>query len=248
MSVTVIRAWLARRNLPIFSRQDRQNEVSDHDDLTSSAASRRYRNIVDIARWVAKKDPQALSSILKTLLRPLQAEQMCGILEEPYGAPSSVRAWGFFGEDIGITPLSVFLYRNQLDMSSQIHTVNLSTDLILPTPWNTARYMSAIAHIGTGRELGPWTQDPGNHSVELWLPWRIAFVHGGNHSISAGILADEGTIVPTTVYDLSPCLSAVSCDGTYFRYEDGTPCAAVRDPRRAAVFAIGQLMVNLSAN
>lgn len=247
MSVAAIRAWSVLRKLSIFSRQGQQDEVSDHDCPTSPAASRRYSNIVDIARRVAKKDPRALSSMLKTLLRPLQAEQMCGLLEEPYGAPSAVRTWGFFGEDIGMIPLSVFLYRNQLDLSSQSHAVNLSTDLILPTPWNTERYVSAITHIGTDRELGPWTQD-GNHSVELWLPWRIAFVHGGNHSISAGILAGEGTVAPTTVYDLSPCLSAVSCDGTFFRYQDGSPCAAVRDPRRAAVFAIGRLMVGLHAN
>ncbi|WP_323129610.1 DUF6710 family protein, partial [Klebsiella pneumoniae] len=30
---------------------------------------------------------------------------------------------------------------------------------------------------------------PINHRVTLWLPWRIGFVRGGNHSIASGVLA-----------------------------------------------------------
>ncbi|WP_306464925.1 DUF6710 family protein [Duffyella gerundensis] len=49
--------------------------------------------------------------------------------------------------------------------------------------------------------------------VELWLPWRIAFVKGGNHSLAAGILSGEGLLLPERVFNMQDLLNRVSTNG-----------------------------------
>ncbi|MFM2495527.1 DUF6710 family protein [Salmonella enterica] len=42
----------------------------------------------------------------------------------------------------------------------------------------------------------PWVQDI-NHRVTLWLPWRIGFVRGGNHSMALlQIVGGDKLIIP----------------------------------------------------
>ncbi|EQA1904414.1 DUF6710 family protein [Escherichia coli] len=80
-----------------------------------------------------------------------------------------------------------------------------------------------------------------NHRVTLWLPWRIGFVRGGNHSIASGVLAGEGEVIPDTVYDMRYLLDIVSTDG-YYWYMSGKICERVSDYRTAAFFEIGRLL------
>lgn len=207
------------------------------------ALREQFRNIRALAKDVAHIDPGALPSLVKVLLRPLQAEQMCGVVErDNHRAPSAVSPLDFFGHDLGDPSLSMMLRRLELEVEASGYEVDLAADIVLTTPWHRDRLSHAVGCIGTGRASGPWTPDPLNHSVELWLPWRIAFVHGGNHSIAAGILAGEGTLVPRTVLDMAPALEQVSCDGAFFSRPDGSHCAQVVDARRAGVFLVGQLM------
>ncbi|GAB3261439.1 hypothetical protein GCM10027296_35460 [Chitinimonas naiadis] len=113
----------------------------------------------------------------------------------------------------------------------------------MPTPWNRDRYELALATIGSAKGQGVWRQDL-NHTISVWLPWGIAFVTGGNHSITAGILAGEGVIVANEVYDLARIFDLVACDG--YEYKDvrsGQVVGLVNDYRRAAVFEIGRLML-----
>ncbi|WP_319950300.1 DUF6710 family protein, partial [Klebsiella pneumoniae] len=84
--------------------------------------------------------------------------------------------------------------------------------------------------------------DNSNHYVELWLPWRIGFVGGGNHSITAGILAGEGTLIPEHVYDMSWLFELVRTDGNHW-FVDDHKVEAVKSGRSAAVFEIGRLLV-----
>ncbi|WP_312826664.1 DUF6710 family protein, partial [Escherichia coli] len=80
-----------------------------------------------------------------------------------------------------------------------------------------------------------WQQDRTNHYVELWLPWRIGFVRGGNHSITAGILAGEGPLIPEHVWDMSFLFERISTDGLYW-YVDGKKTEDVKSWRAAAIF------------
>lgn len=120
--------------------------------------------------------------------------------------------------------------------------VRLASDIILPCPWHRERAKWALVNIGTGKRFGPWKEDA-NHVVTLWMPWRIAFVIGGNHSIVAGIITGEGEITPSYVYDLSSVLDRVDCDGRYYRWrETGKLITKVTEARIAAVFEIGRIL------
>jgi hypothetical protein len=70
---------------------------------------------------------------------------------------------------------------------------------------------------------------------------RIGFVRGGNHSITAGILAGEGTVIPEHVYDMSWLFELVRTDGNHW-FVDGQKAEAVKSGRSAAVFEIGRLL------
>ena len=104
-------------------------------------------------------------------------------------------------------------------------------------------YTNALWSIGAQKGFDAWTQD-GNHRLSVLLPWGIAFVHGGNHSIAAGILAGEGTLLAEEVLDATSLLDLVSCDGQHYRSKStGKAIARVQDHRRAAVFEIGRLIL-----
>lgn len=68
-------------------------------------------------------------------------------------------------------------------------------------------------------------------------------VGGGNHSIAAGILGQEGYLVPADVMDLSPLFDRVDCDGIHFLdKQTRQPIARVANERMGAFFEIGRLM------
>ncbi|ENT6626225.1 DUF6710 family protein, partial [Salmonella enterica subsp. enterica serovar Senftenberg] len=126
-----------------------------------------------------------------------------------------------------------------LRLAAEDFPLALATAKILPWPWGESSYRSALADIGSAKG-NPWVQDI-NHRVTLWLPWRIGFVRGGNHSIASGVLAGEGEVIPDTVYDMRYLLDIVSTDG-YYWYMSGKICERVSDYRTAAFFEIGRLL------
>lgn len=143
----------------------------------------------------------------------------------------------------------VYLSNNKFiafrDLKKEVKTskkIKLSTDLILPWPWNRERLQTCISNIGEGREWGKWIQDYDNHSVEVWLPMGVAWVYGGNHSISIGII-QGGEIEPEHYYDISDVYKYVRCNGIdYRRINDDVIIAPVRNVDYAAIFEIGRLL------
>lgn len=112
----------------------------------------------------------------------------------------------------------------------------------MPEPWSKERLINAVPRIGADREWGPFRQDP-NHLIELWLPIRVAWVFGGNHSIAAGVLRAVGGLRTTLVRDLDPLYDHVACDGdVFFRLHDGSTIAPVFDHEWAAIFEIGRYL------
>lgn len=191
-----------------------------------------------MAEEIAKTNPEGLLTLIRALLRPIQAEHMISVAEQPeHQAPHEINYLFFFFHLNRIAESSEFYLRHK----PEIH-IDLSKDIVLPTPWHRGRYSDALACIGDGKKLGSWRQDS-NHSLAVWLPWRISFVMGGNHSITAGILQGEGKIVANEVFDLTPLFDRVICDGqTYKETKTGRIIEKVNDPRRAAVFEIGRLI------
>lgn len=197
-----------------------------------------FNEIMGMAKAIADKNPAGLRQLVRALLLPLQAEHLLAVAElEQHKAPSTFNAHSFF------FPLSEVAQSTDFCLKPTPHVVlSLASDVVLPTPWERNRYANALAHTGEGRARGEWRSDS-NHIVSVWLPWRIGFVGGGNHSIAAGILSAEGKITANDVYDMSPLFSLVRCDGKHFiNTATHEKISEVWDVRRAAVFEIGRML------
>ena len=195
---------------------------------------------MELAQAIAETGPKGLADLIKLLLRPLQAELLVSAAENPiHGARSAIERPSFFAE--GHAP-SLFSESMYVQLPKENYRILLASYVVLPCPWERSRLTTTLAFIGNGKRWGKWQQDS-NHAVTIWLPWGLAFVNGGNHSITAGILNGEGELTPREVFDMSPVLDRMRCDGRhYFNQETGKIITKVTDHRIAAVFEIGRLM------
>ncbi|WP_156497351.1 DUF6710 family protein [Paenibacillus jamilae] len=133
-------------------------------------------------------------------------------------------------------------YLKQLPNES--YSVSLKDDLVLPWPWNYDRLIGSLVSIGEDRHWGDWKMDDLNHNVELWLPMRIVFIIGGNHSITAGIVQGIGTLKPNYVFDMSPIYDHVYTDGVYYyRKDDNSKLEKVNEIEFAVLFEVGRIMI-----
>ena len=204
-----------------------------------SVENNSFVQIMSMANMIEDSNPEGLLLLVRALLRPLQSEHMVAIAERSdHEAPPSLGGQSFFF-DLNTVSTNLEFYQRH----KPVVRVDLSKDIVLPTPWKRRGYENTLANIGSGKVMGDWRQDS-NHCVAVWWPWRIAFVNGGNHSITAGILSGEGVLTATDVYDLTPIFDRVNCDGRVYReFGTGRILGLVNDTRRAAVFEIGRLMV-----
>ncbi|MGY2258000.1 DUF6710 family protein [Pseudomonas sp. SDO55104_S430] len=225
-------------------------------DNTKSQSIAHFEQLIQTAKLIAQTNPRGLVDLVRAILRPLQSEYLLGVAERGQDALPTIGSFTFFGEAIRdrIFDSDGVNFRGAR-LGSEAFSLRLSRDIVLPWAWDFGRYVDALATIGSDKEIvcenkwsrvsqGPWRQD-NNHQVELWLPWGIGFVNGGNHSITAGILAGEGEITPEYVFDMSYLFEEINCDGRFFSDRTGqlTP---VEDVRRAAVFEIGRMMHDLN--
>lgn len=121
-------------------------------------------------------------------------------------------------------------------------SINLSKDLILPWPWNSHRIGQNLMNIGNGRAGGVWREDVTNHNVHVWLPMGIAWVEGGNHSITIGII-QGGNLKPRRYSDITKLYDYIKCDGENFiDINSGKILSKVNSPEFAAIFEIGRIM------
>jgi len=251
-----------RRSFPLgwldSFRHERAEKRSQQQKFTSKS---RFDSLIKTARLIADINPRGLPDLVRAILRPLQSEYLLGVAERGQDALPSIDGPTFFSECMRSRMFTADgMHWRGVRLENSVFNLQLSRDPVLPWPWSVNRYTSALASIGSSKtsqdepkwriaHQGHWRQDA-NHQVELWLPWGLGFVHGGNHSIAAGILTGEGEITPDCVYDMTYLLDEFNCDGMhYFDSRTGKKAAAVTDVRSAAVFEIGRIMreVNLSA-
>ncbi|MFA0998388.1 MULTISPECIES: DUF6710 family protein [Pseudomonas syringae group] len=216
-----------------------------------------FDHLLKVAGKIAEINPNGLHDLIRAILRPLQSEQLLGVAEGGQDAVPIIEAGSFFGSAVRDHLFSADGMKwLGIAQPKETFVISLSRDIIFPSPWSLNRYVSAIATIGSAKAggntdargyrssnyQGPWQQDD-NHRVEMWLPWKISFVHGGNHSIAAGVLAGEGEVIPDSVFDMSHLLDTLRCDGhSVFRIDSGDLVGSISDPRKAAVFEIGRLL------
>ena len=199
-----------------------------------------FHYLMEIANSIAEEDPRGLRNFLKLILKPIQARYM---LEAALKPPHQEKLH-FVGRDI-FTETNIdnlfFGYQHPALQASD-YRLKLCSDIIIPIPWHRDRMVSALAHQHNDGKRGEW-KEMRNHRVSVWLPWGIAFVHGGNHSIMAGIIEGEGELTPVEVKDMSAYIEKIRCDGkSFINTETNKIVAAVRDARTAAAFEIGRLI------
>lgn len=120
--------------------------------------------------------------------------------------------------------------------------IELKKEVILPWPWNIERLSNSMCNFGSELFCKDWKEDPTNHFIELWLPFGISWVNGGNHSITTGILQGEGSITPTA-YDISDYYDRVYCDGEYYRLRsNNSKLSKVYNVEFAAIYEIGRII------
>ena len=200
-----------------------------------------FDHIVGFAEALAKSNPAALIDLSRILLRPLQSELLLTAIEnEMHGARHEIEDYKFF---MPHGPSNIQMAFDCPRLDSDKFLVQLNRDPVLPCPWHRGRYVGTLTSIGHGKHCGNWKEDRVNHCVTLWLPWGIAFVHGGNHSIAAGIVGGEGVLRPKEVYDMGRLLDLVQCDGKHYRSkQDNKVLDTVHDDKIAALFEVGRLM------
>jgi len=210
-----------------------------------TARKERFENVMAMAKDVAAADPLGLSSMVRLIAAPLQARAMTSAAYRPlHGARRAYDLADFIGSPWGeVTPEGLSADSLIRHSVPRRYRLRLGRDPILSVPWKRPDLTNAIAYIGHARCLGPWRADS-NHRVELLLPFGIALVHGGNHSLTAGIANGEGTVVTESVTDLSPLYGYVRYDGdSMVRIHDGSRLSEPVEEEPGILFEIGRLMM-----
>ena len=209
------------------------------------AAAGNEKNRFDHLLSVAEKLPvKALPDLIRAIVRPVQSDFLLAEAEEGTDARPDMTPQEFFFE--GLIQVQSYEMMKEGELDGADYPLSLASEMVLPWPWSLTRYIDNVSHIGTHKGR-PWKQDKINHYVDLWLPWRIGFVRGGNHSITAGILAGEGTVIPDHVYDMSYLFELVRTDGNHW-FVDGQKVEAVKSGRSAAVFEIFRFLTEGAKN
>ncbi|AXL70970.1 DUF6710 family protein [Pseudomonas aeruginosa] len=205
----------------------------------------RFENVMRRARSVAAADPLGLSSLVRLIAAPLQARATTSLVfQSAHGARSAYDLSDLFGSlSAQITVEGLTVDQVGVRLTEARYRLRLGRDPILAVPWSESSLTNAIANIGHSRRMGEWRADF-NHKVELLLPFGLTLVHGGNHSLAAGITNAEGTVVAETVIDLAPLYAHVRYDGvSMIRTHDGFNLWTPVDEEFGILFEIGRLMV-----
>lgn len=214
----------------------------------TSKRKARFRQVMELANDIAAIDPNGLSALIRLVSAPLQAiTTTSAATSEPHAARRA-DSFGdlFFNESLPITTDRRSAYELAPRCTAQKYRLNLGVDPVLATPWRRDRLATALATIGFGRSQGAWRQDT-NHRVSVLLPLGLGIVHGGNHSLTAGIANGEGHVNSTEVHDLTPLYPHVKYDGVSFlRSHDGTVLSQPADEELGVLFEIGRLMLQHS--
>jgi hypothetical protein len=210
-----------------------------------------FQNILDFAEDVItrvdinklKDEKHPIFEVIHILGRKIHSDYMVRLLSvEDESDLESLLAPHIFERNTIITSDGK-TYSDLIKNVNHTKIANLANDTIIPWPWKKSRLSYSILNIGQNRKWGPWKEDKLNHYLVLWLPIGLYWVHGGNHSLSVGIIQGNGSVATDTVYDISEIYNHVACDGTHFiRTFDNVIIGKVENIEIAAIFEIGRLM------
>jgi len=190
----------------------------------------------DLARLIARNKQFEL--MLEPALDKDKAKRTAYMIEHAWFDEFSILSDGLLNDKKEITFTSLMK-----KLPSDIE-LQLGKHIFFPSPWSREKLAEALAFYGKDKKQGEWEQNITNHTVNFYEPIGIGFLERGNHTITSGILQNEGTIKPQAIYDMSAIYDYVLCDGkNYTRKDNGWILKSVTDARMAAIFEIGRLMV-----
>lgn len=251
---------LIRKKSKVMDSKTSKRNLNDMLQASHMSNEEKFNNIIKFASEIInnakinKYDEHPIFDFIRILGRGMQSDYMKYIFyydceggehNVPMLECSSV---GFNIRESLIGDNGEFIKFN--DLINEVKSkkkLNLSKDLILPWPWNRERMCNAITKIGKGRKWRQWKQDYGNHYVEVWLPIGIAWVSGGNHSITTGII--QGGELEPEYYDISKVYKYIKCDGKNFirtktnSIINNEIICPVTNVDFAAIFEIGRMLV-----
>ncbi|VDN46683.1 conserved protein of unknown function [Petrocella atlantisensis] len=200
------------------------------------------RMIEDMYGEKCKNHP--IFNFIRLLGRSTQTEYLQSLFIEGKG-PKQVKEDIFINVmetiNIGGKEVKIFDLIERIDHKGSL---KLGRDLILPWPWNYNRYCSALCNFGSELHSKEWKEDKINHCIELWLPVGVAFVHGGNHSITAGIIQAEGEVTPYQCVKMDKYYDYIYTDGVYYReIQSCEKISKVESLEFAAIYEIGRLIL-----
>lgn len=204
----------------------------------------KFKKYVEIATEIAARDKSQLQTLVNYIARETQAElfsQMTLKKITPYfkkGEPHELLFLDYAAIDDSGNKINSFFVQERIENSP----LPLADYIFLPWPWNYKSLVECFFSIGT--QDHPWKFDEMNHRVTFYLPFKVGFLYGGNHSIATGIVKGIGSIDKYDQVDLSKIYDHIYCDGEFYRRRcDGRPLQRVPDLPMAAVFEIGRLML-----
>lgn len=204
-----------------------------------------FERIMMTASVIIEKNPMAIEEFKRMLLRCIQSYYLTLFLrsreKEELLDSNRMLKMLWFDPDSTLTKDGKTLngLKKRLDSTKRI---SMRKDPVLAMPWkSTIKALDMASGIKRGEEK--WSQNS-NHIAQLWLPVNVAFVKQGHHSVTAGILAGEGELIVSEVYDMKEIYEYVSTDGVnYIRTTDNKVVAPVNVVEFAAVFEIGRLQM-----
>ncbi len=158
-------------------------------------------------------DMNVMLDLIRMILRPIQANH---IVDAYYHKNSPLESLEFpsamFSKDLNYLNedmLRELNIKKYLDPTN--YQVHLATDMIFPTSWSNASMTRGV--LGKiGHKEKPFIESS-NHDITLILPFNISFVNNGNHSIAQGVIAGDGILHPSLVYDFTETLHLIEFNG-----------------------------------
>lgn len=178
-----------------------------------------------LLRWadqlVEQQNNEGLRDLMKIVLRPVQALHLSDAYLKPeHKATTELwwldsMGWGGYVPALGMS-VDKYILAECLRAGSDSDSIDLASDMIFPTVWHPTSLVRTLGQIGDGRPCGAFKQSL-NHKVTSMPLLTIAWVSGGNHSISQAVIRGEGVIVPREVIDISSLIPHIRFDGRKWR-------------------------------
>lgn len=134
-------------------------------------------------------------------------------------------------------------YEISLKNSSEKY-IDFSKDTVISSPWKGYSLTSCFNNIGENRPYGTWKEFPLNHNIDFYYPINIGIATNGFHSITVGIIQNQGIAKAKNYFDITPFYDLIYTDGVhYYKKDDNSILEDVYCVEFAAIYEIGRMLL-----